>query len=274
MRNPVLRVTLRAAILCMMVSCLGGAGCQSDAPADASGGSEAEQPAGIAPPATARQEGEAGIGQHTEPQGEARALFDGQTLSGWKATNFGGEGEIEVVNGELRLAMGYPMTGVTSVHESLPTTDYEISLEAMRVDGNDFFCGLTFPVDESHCSLVVGGSGGTVVGLSSIDGMDAANNETMRHMNFDNERWYRIRVRVEKEKISAWIDGALVVEQDISGKEITVRNEVLPSCPLGICGFQSACAIKNVVLRSLGGPSDKESSPEVDPSSAAQEPGS
>ena len=273
MRSPVLRVTLRATILCMMVFCLAGAGCQSDAPVDGSGGSEAEQPASTAPSAPARQEGETEKAQHAEPQGEVRALFDGQTLTGWKATNFGGEGEIEVANGELRLAMGYPMTGVTSVHESLPTIDYEISLEAMRVDGNDFFCGLTFPVDESFCSLVVGGWGGTVVGLSSIDGMDAANNETMQHMNFDNERWYRIRVRVEKDKISVWIDDALVVEQDISGKELTVRNEVLPSCPLGICGFQSACAIKDVVLRSLVGSSGKESSPEVDPSSEAQEQG-
>ena len=81
-------------------------------------------------------------------------------------------------------------------------------------------------------------------------------------------------MRVEKEKISVWIDDALVVEQDISGKELTVRNEVLPSCPLGICGFQSACAIKDVVLRSLEGSSDKESSPKVDPSSEAQEQGS
>lgn len=57
-----------------------------------------------------------------------RALFDGRTLAGWEATNFGGEGEVEVADGSIQLAMGYPMTGVTSVHESLPTDNYELSL--------------------------------------------------------------------------------------------------------------------------------------------------
>ncbi len=179
-----------------------------------------------------------------------RALFDGKSLKGWKATNFGGEGEVEVREGAIQLAMGYPMTGVTSTDETLPTNQYEISLEAMRIDGNDFFCGLTFPVDDSHCSLVVGGWGGTLVGLSSIDGMDAANNDTMLHMDFENGRWYKIRLKVGGGKIVVWIDGKQVIEADVAGKELTVRNEVLPSRPLGICGFQSPCAIRKVFLKS------------------------
>ena len=51
--------------------------------------------------------------------------------------------------------------------------DYEVTLEGKRVAGDDFFCTTTFPVGESFCSFVVGGWHGTVVGLSSIDGMDA-----------------------------------------------------------------------------------------------------
>ena len=50
--------------------------------------------------------------------------------------------------------MGY-MTGITYTNP-LPRTDYEVTLEAMRVEGSDFFCGLTFPVGSNSCSLVVG----------------------------------------------------------------------------------------------------------------------
>ncbi|MBN2588491.1 MAG: hypothetical protein JXA96_01410 [Sedimentisphaerales bacterium] len=51
----------------------------------------------------------------------------------------------------------------------LVTMSYEITLEAMRVEGSDFFCGLTFPVDENPCTLIPGGWGGTLCGLSCIN---------------------------------------------------------------------------------------------------------
>ena len=44
--------------------------------------------------------------------------------------------------------------------------------------GGDFFATLTFPVDDSFCTFVTGGWGGDIVGLSSIDGWDASDNET------------------------------------------------------------------------------------------------
>jgi hypothetical protein len=48
--------------------------------------------------------------------------------------------------------------------------------------------------------------------LSSIDGEDAANNETTKIMGFDKGRWYRIRLRVTPAKIEAWIDTEKVVD--------------------------------------------------------------
>ena len=83
------------------------------------------------------------------------------------------------------------LTGVSYTNE-LPRIDYEVSLEAMKIDGSDFFCGLTFPVDNAFCSFIAGGWGGGVVGLSSIDGMDASENETTKYMKFDASRWYPI----------------------------------------------------------------------------------
>ena len=76
------------------------------------------------------------------------------------------------------LDFGSSMTGVTYQGKDLPRTDYEIRLEAQRIDGTDFFCGLTFPVHDAHLSLIVGGWGGSLVGLSSLDGKDASRNET------------------------------------------------------------------------------------------------
>ncbi len=178
-------------------------------------------------------------------------LFNHKNLDGWSQTNFGGEGDVSVSDGLLWMEMGYPLTGVTSTQRQLPKTDYEISLSAKRVDGTDFFCGLTFPVDDSFCSLIVGGWGGTLVGLSSIDGKDAAENDTKRHMNFDNDRWYKIRIIVRSNRIKVLIDDASVIDRDIQGCKMTIRNEVRPSRPLGICAFESRVALKEIQLKRL-----------------------
>ena len=84
--------------------------------------------------------------------------------------------------------------------------NYELSLEGMRLEGSDFFCTTTFPVGKDYCSLVVGGWGGDVVGLSSIDGADASENSTTKLISFKDQQWYRIRIRVSDAAIEAWID--------------------------------------------------------------------
>jgi hypothetical protein len=102
-----------------------------------------------------------------EPAADWRPLFDGKALGQWKPTPFGGEGEVTAADGVLRIAMGADLSGVTWKGE-FPKQNFEVALEARRVEGSDFFCGLTFPVGESHCSLILGGWGGGVVGLVFI----------------------------------------------------------------------------------------------------------
>ena len=177
-----------------------------------------------------------------------QSLFDGKTLDGWKSTNFGGEGDVDVKKGSIHMDFGSSMTGIT-YQGAFPKMDYEISLEAMKVDGIDFFCGLTFPVQRSHCSFIVGGWAGAVVGLSSIDGKDASDNQTTKYMKFDTNRWYRIRVRVTKAKIEAWIDDKQVVNQNIEGRRITTRSEVNLSKPLGISAFETRAALRKIRWR-------------------------
>lgn len=180
-----------------------------------------------------------------------RDLFDGRTLADWKITNFGGEGDVTAKEGAIHLDFGSPLTGVTYTGKHLPRTNYEVSLEAMKVDGVDFFCALTFPVEKSHCSFVVGGWAGAVVGLSSIDGKDASENKTTRYMSFDSGRWYKIRVRVTPKNISAWIDDKQVVDQNIVGHKISTRGEVDLSAPLGIAAYETRSTLRKIRIREL-----------------------
>jgi len=178
------------------------------------------------------------------------SLFDGRTLAHWKVTDFGGQGQVYVKQGQIFLERGNDLTGITWTGPVVPM-NYEISLEAQRVEGSDFFCGLTFPVDANCCSLILGGWGGSVCGISSLDYYDAANNETTRIINFENGRWYHVRLRVMPGKIEAWLDEEKIVDVNTAGRVIDTRIEVDLSKPLGIASWQTTAAIRNIRLRKL-----------------------
>ena len=185
-------------------------------------------------------------------QGGARAdwapLFDGATLGQWEQTSFGGEGPVSVRDGAIVLGMGDPLTGITWTGAPVPAA-YEIALEAARLAGSDFFCGLTFPVGVSHCSLILGGWGGTTVGLSSLDGRDASENETTREMRFADNRWYRVRVAVTAAHIRAWLDDDPIVEVATTGRRIGIRPELDVSRPLGIASYRTRAGVRAIRLR-------------------------
>jgi hypothetical protein len=183
-------------------------------------------------------------------QAPAKSLFDGKSLDGWKKTEFGGEADVEVKDGRIVMLAGNPMTGITWTRD-FPKSNYEVSLEAMRVDGSDFFCGLTFPVGDDPCSFIVGGWGGGVVGLSSIDGSDASENETTKYQEFQSGRWHKIRVRVTNGKIEAWLDAEQMVDLELKDKRISIRPEVELSRPLGISCFSTTAALRDIKVRPL-----------------------
>lgn len=189
-----------------------------------------------------------------------RELFDGKTLAGWTRTEFAGGGGVRVEpdfrggGPAIVVEAGDTLSGVTWAGAPPPTMGYEISLEVMKVEGSDFACGLTFPVADTHASLILGGWGGGVVGVSSIDGMDASQNETTKYMGFTAGRWYALRLRVTPGKIQAWLDGKPVIDADITGKKISLRHgEIYRSKPLGLATFQTIGAYRALRLRRLGG---------------------
>jgi hypothetical protein len=178
-------------------------------------------------------------------------LFDGKTLTNWRPTKFFGQSAVKVENGEIVLESGNDLTGITWSGPALPTTNYELALQARRVDGSDFFAGVTFPVGDSFCSLILGGWGGSVVGLSSINGMDASENSTSQSMTFERGRWYSVRIQVTPARIAAWLDERQIIDQEVKGNKFETRIEVEASQPLGVASWRTRSALRDIRLKKI-----------------------
>ena len=181
---------------------------------------------------------------------DSSLLFNGTTLDGWEITNFGPQGPVYVSGDKIILGMGDGCTGITWKKE-FPAINYEVTLDAMRVNGTDFFCGMTFPVGKDPCSLIIGGWGGATVGLTSINGLDASENETTRLMRFENNQWYNICLVVKENEIKAWIDSVLVVDLITEGKQLSIRPELELSKPFGIASWTTTAALKNIRMKRI-----------------------
>jgi Domain of Unknown Function (DUF1080) len=180
-----------------------------------------------------------------------KALFDGKSLTGWKAVAFGGEGEVRLKGGAIVLDQGNDMTGIVYTRGDFPKMDYEVVVEGKKVEGSDFFCTTTFPVGDTHCSLVTGGWGGTVVGLSTIDFRDASENDTTTYQDFKRDQWYRFRIRVTKDRIAAWVDNKQVVDVATRDKKISIRSECDLCRPFGVATWRTTGAVRDVRVRML-----------------------
>lgn len=188
----------------------------------------------------------------------------------WEVCRFGGEGPVAIEGKQITLGYGDPMTGVRWSGE-FPRDRYELRMEARRTEGFDFFCGTTFPVgEEGKCSLILGGWGGGVLGLSSIDGQDASSNATTQFKTFDNGQWYKIRIRVTPERIKCWIDGNVWVDQPRGDHEFDIRYEMDPTVPMGLANYQCRSEIRNIEFRRLT--TELDDSPRGSRGDAAAEP--
>jgi hypothetical protein len=192
--------------------------------------------------------------KETGPKGEKwQSLFDGKKLGKWKVIeefDFSRHGKVHVREGQLVLEAGKPATGVKWTGP-FPKTDYEVTFEAMRVEGEDFFCGMTFPVGSSALTLVLGGWGGSVVGLSSIDGEPAVENETCLYYEFDQRRWYPIRIRVTGPRIEVWMGKENLIDLATADRKFTIYWEMEPALPFGVATWHTTGALRKIRLRPI-----------------------
>ena len=197
----------------------------------------------------------------TETKEKWVPIFDGKSLAGWMVPVYGGDGEVEVQEGNIVIGQGEMMTGIRYEKE-FPVIDYEIRYEARRTQGYDFFAACTFPVKKSYCTLINGGWGGGLTGLSSVDGVDASENATGRHFSYKDETWYRFRIQVTDTKIQVWItpqgkegnwtEEESVVELETEDRGLSTRYEMDKYKPLGFCTWITEGQLRNVEYRKLG----------------------
>jgi hypothetical protein len=178
-------------------------------------------------------------------------LFDGKTLDGWKKVESFKSGNVKVEDEAIVIEAGGPMSGVVSTRTDLPTTDYELSFEAKRTNGQDFFAAATFPVGKSFITLVNGGWSGSVTGLSSINGADASENETRRFVKYQDNTWYRFRVHITDDVIRCWIDDKETFAVNHKGVQVKTRIETRSNQPLGFATYRSTGAVRAVQVRKL-----------------------
>lgn len=187
-------------------------------------------------------------------RGEWR-LLSPEFLSLWKAAGIPEEGAVEIQKGEISLPPGQPMTGARFGAwraAGLPLTRYVIEYQALRVSGNDFFGTVTFPIEDSYVSLVVGGWGGTLVGISCIDDFDANENNTRGNAHFENNRWYPVRVEVRSDELRVWIDRRLFVNVSLKGRALGLRAGDIEKCvPFGFASYATHARLRDVIVRRL-----------------------
>ena len=171
-------------------------------------------------------------------------------LGKWAAVS-----DANIVEDDGVLRIGWAETLAAARWEGdVPSVPFELEMQARRVDGTDFFCAITFPArGADQCvTMVAGGWGGALVGISSIDEKDASDNETTMHHRFENGRWYQFRILCDGKRISTWIDGKQVINGSIEGKRLSLRPGPISVCaPFGLATWQTTGEIRGMRWRRM-----------------------
>ncbi len=229
----------------VIISAMAMFGCKSEPPSPSK--STTPSSSTSAPPAEKPTSVEK-AGEAPEVTENELVLFDGKDMNQWVPAEYVEAGKVELKAGMIVMEKGNDMTGIKWTGP-LMRMNYELTLEAMRIEGEDFFCGLTFPYGKDPCTLVCGGWGGSLVGLSNIDYYDAANNQTCTSRTFENGKWYPIRLRITTDRIEAWIDGDdKIIDFETADHKIGIRFEVEPCKPLGIATWRTTGAVRNIKI--------------------------
>ena len=185
---------------------------------------------------------------HAEPQ----KLFNGKDMTGWMEIPFTNGGKIRTLDeGIIECDIGNPLSGIVYTNTP-PSMNYELSLEAMRMEGADFFVALTIPVENNYCTVIIGGWGGRVCGVSSIDNCDAGLNQWSKGLKLKNDIWYKLRVRVTPGVLQVFLNNDLYKAriEYIDPNRLSLRpgGEILLTKPLGLATYYTKAHWRNFTL--------------------------
>jgi len=176
-------------------------------------------------------------------------LFSGTARQGWQPIAFYTPSTFTVLpSNTIACARGKPLSGIVYTN-AVPTMNYEVTLEAMRVEGSDFFVGLTLPIGKSFFTVIVGGWGGTLCGISSFDYDDASQNPWSESVALENNRWYTLRVRITPGVLQVFLNDTLYrarVEFDDAARFSLRPGEIEKSKPFGLTTYETAAHWRNL----------------------------
>ena len=70
-------------------------------------------------------------------------------------------------------------------------------------------------------------------------------------IDFKRNRWYKVRLRVTKEKIEAWVDKEKIVDVETKDRKIDLRWEMETMPPFGFATWYTTGGLRNIVLTRL-----------------------
>ncbi len=188
-------------------------------------------------------------------QAETVALFNGKNLEGWKAADIWGNGKVEALsNGVVSCGLGKPLTGIAYTN-SFPTMSYEVRMEALRKEGSDFFVAMTIPVESNACTVVIGGWGGGLCGISSINFLDASENQYSEGVVFKNDVWYTLRVRVTPGLLEVFLNDTLytakVPFESSSAFTLRAGSDIDKTKPFGLATYETKALWRNLTVTTI-----------------------
>ena len=181
-----------------------------------------------------------------------KSLFDG-TLKNWTQVtqyDFDSAPAPTIVDGAIRLPKGAPGSGI-KYNGKVPKINYELTYQARRVEGNDFFGLAVIPYKDKSFGFVLGGWGGTLCGFSRLDGYSADENSSAFTYNFKNNVWYDVKLKITEKELVVYINGEKMKSVDMEDREVSNRMEVEPVEPFGFATWYTTAEIRNIVIRKI-----------------------